>query len=235
MKSLIIAGTGIKSLAHLTKEVEVQLLNADMVLYLLNEPLMVDWVSKKAKRSIDLNNIYHDNRNRDVSYKKICDEVVSQTHLYNKVCLLVYGHPTLLSDTVQLLLNSSNLQAHVIVIPGISSLDCLLADLTIDPVDGMFAIEATRFILGKVNIPTQLHTIIWQIGMIGNRSTESSDNQLDLLQSKLLKFYDKQHEMILYEASLYPHLAPRIKKTKIYDLCNEEISRITTAYIPPAI
>lgn len=235
MKSLIIAGTGIKSLAHLTREVEVQLLNADMVLYLLNEPLMVDWVSQKAKRSIDLNDIYHRNQNRDVSYKKICDEVVYQTQIYNKVCFLVYGHPTLLSDTVQRLLNNSNLQAHIVVIPGISSLDCLLADLTVDPIDGIFAIEATRLILGKIDIQTQLHTIIWQIGMICNQSTASSYSQLDLLQSKLLKFYDKQQELILYEASLYPHLPPRITKTKIYDLCTENISRLTTAYIPPVL
>ena len=47
-KKLIITGSGIKSLSHLTVESQAAIEQADIVLYLLNEPILAQWVDAKA-------------------------------------------------------------------------------------------------------------------------------------------------------------------------------------------
>lgn len=52
--------------------------------------------------------------------------------------------------------------------PGISAIDCLFADLKIDPASmGLQSYDATEFLLYDENFSTTSHLVLWQIAIIG--------------------------------------------------------------------
>jgi tetrapyrrole methylase family protein/MazG family protein len=236
IKNLIICGAGIKSLSHHTKEFDVSVKSADIVIYLVNEPLLEIWLTKNTKKSFSLNPIYFSYPQRDQSYKKITETVISSFNDFDNVCLVFYGHPILLADSVNSIIKEAKtLDINVQVLPGISAFDCLLADLEINLNGGCFLSEASHLIKNQIKLDTSNHVIIWQVGVIDVESPRTNEYKGNVwkLKHELLKYYHKDSEVYLYEASIYPHIKPLIKKTKVGLIDKMEISSITTAYIPP--
>lgn len=56
--SLIVAGSGIKFLSHLTNEARAYIEQSDAVLYLVNDPAMKEWIKKTNPRSESLDPLY---------------------------------------------------------------------------------------------------------------------------------------------------------------------------------
>jgi len=239
LKKLIITGSGIKSLSHLTKESEAAIEQAEFVLYLVNEPIMGQWIEKKAKKSESLDALYFSEELRPNAYKRIIGHIKNSFDLYNHVCVIVYGHPLILSNAIMGLIKEIDRNTiELSVLPAISAFDCLLSDLEIDPFTGCFSIEANEFINKKKSIDITNHLIIWQIGMIEDGYTFTKNNNccaIELLKQELIVSYPSNHECILYEASIYPHVSPKKIKTTIESLDKTLISRITTLYIPPVL
>ena len=236
-KKLIITGSGIKSLSHLTMESQAAIEQADVVLYLLNEPTIAQWVEKKAQRSESLDELYFSEALRVDAYKKIADYVLLSLNRHENVCLLVYGHPLLLSHSVDYLLQQVDKHlVDVLVLPAISAFDCLLCDLEIDPFSGCFAIDATELLYKNKTLDNSNHLILWQIGMINNSETDATKERLTgmyVLQERLMQTYDAFQDCFFYEASLFPHFKPKITRTTLADMHQIPVSRITTLYVPP--
>lgn len=238
-KKLIVTGCGIKALSHFTNESIAAIEQADIVLFLVNEPITAQWLIKKSQKSESLEDIYFSAHLRTDAYKKIVERILFVLSQYDNVCVVVYGHPLLLSNSIEFLIkkidrNSIDLIFH----PGISAFDCLLADLEIDPWMGCFSIEANEFIIKDKSIDSTNHLIIWQVGAIGDHFTVVQSCHMDgisLLKNKLLKSYDARHQCVLYEASIYPHIPFQTTYTVISKMDQIPLTRITTAYIPPKI
>ena len=49
--TLVVVGSGIKFLSHLTVEVKVHIEQADQVFYLVNNPAMKEWIKKTGNAS----------------------------------------------------------------------------------------------------------------------------------------------------------------------------------------
>jgi uncharacterized protein YabN with tetrapyrrole methylase and pyrophosphatase domain len=235
-KNLIICGSGIKSLSHHTREFDVAVKNADVVIYLINEPILELWLQENSKKSFSLRELYFLSPQRANSYRLIEEKVIASFKHYNNICLVFYGHPLLLADSVSSIIKEAKSKdIKVQVLPGLSAFDCLLADLEIKLDGGCFMMEATFFLKHQTKIDTSYHVILWQIGMIDISSSPTSENPGSLLKLKneLIKYYPTSSIIYLYEASLYPYRKPLIVRTNINDLTEYHPSSITTAYIPP--
>ena len=235
-KKLIITGCGIKSLAHLTEESKAAIEQADLVLYLVNEPIAAQWIQNKSKQNESLENLYFNENIRINAYKKIADQILHRTITHDNICVVVYGHPLLLSNSIEHVIKQIDRNIiELTVIPAISAFDCLLADLEIDPLNGCFSIEANELINKNKQIDPTNHLIIWQVGLINDVHSKENHNLYDIkaLKKKLLQTYDMEHECILYESSMYPHIPCKKITTIISNIDQMPISRITTAYIPP--
>lgn len=236
MKNLVITGCGIKALSHINRENQVAIEQADIVFYLVNEPVTEQWIKSKSKRCQSLYALYHSTDARAKAYIKISDHVLESFKVFNNVCVVVYGHPLLLSNPIDRLISQAGeANINLTITPAISSFDCLLADLKIDPFWGCISIEANALIKEDKHIDNTYHLIIWQIGIINdNKAAETNGSiSLGLLINKLLKTYEKNHECIIYEASIYPHIQPKIIRTRIGQIDLHNTSRISTLYIPP--
>lgn len=243
MKKLIIAGTGIKFLSHLTIEVKSAIETSSCVFFLLNEPAMKNWVVKNAKKYISLDDIYFSSKLRSPSYSKIVDELLRSLQKNDDICFLIYGHPTFFSSVVDKITKRiSSKEVIIQIMPGISAIDCLFADLKIDPgKTGLQSYDATEFILYDEIFSITSHLVLWQIAIIGEMGI-INNNEINLnrqkegitiLISKLMTHYPEDYIVNLYVASQYPGLEFEVVSVELRKLNEVTIPRLATLYIPP--
>lgn len=235
---VILAGTGIKSLSHITREVEVSVQQADKVLYLVNEPVIEEWILKQASETESMHDLYIKNESRRDNYRAIIDKIIEEHEVCRNLCVLIYGHPTVFAyPGIEAIRQIERKGGVVKIMPGISAEDCLFADLRVNPGErGCLSIEATEFLLYDRVIDPMSHVIFWQIGQVGNTgipTTGLNNALLDYFCRRITEIYGHDKEVVLYEASLYPNIPPKIRKLNISLLKQEEISTISSLYLSP--
>lgn len=221
----------------MTKEAEAHIKKAELVLFLVNEPVMEEWIIVHAKNAQNLATIYFSQSNRADAYRLISEEILLSLERYDFVCVIFYGHPTVFAHPgLDAIKKAKQIGVETKVLPAVSAEDCLFADLEIDPGDcGCYSVEATDLLVYQRCPDISSHLIIWQIGMLGNLGHESivKLEAMELFIKHLLDFYSGDHLVVLYEASFYPGIDCSIKKIMLKDLAGQRISRISTLYIPP--
>lgn len=234
MKQLFIAGSGIKALSHLTLETKKILVNSEKVLYLLNDIHMKEWVERECLNSESLDEVYFSATKRIDSYKEISSYIISTYNKHDKTCVLMYGHPTVFASSA--LWAAKKIRSNggsVVILPAVSSLDCLFADLSIDPGDyGCFSVDATDFLIYKRVFDNRAHLILWQVGSLACFGQEKT-TKIEVLYNYLSLFYPGCHEVIIYEAATYPSQAPKKEKVRLDEICSDLFSNVSTLYIPP--
>lgn len=238
--SLVIVGSGIKFLSHLTNEARVYIEQSDKVLYLVNDPAMKEWIKKTAREFESLDPLYTKYPLRLDCYNAITDYILKILHHTDQhLCVVLYGHPSVFSlPGLNAAIRAKEEGYDVRILPGISAEDCLFADLLIDPgVYGCQSFEATDFLLYRRQFDSSCHLILWQIDIIGvldNPLLHDNRKGASILVDYLKSYYNVDHEVILYEAAQYPSFEPKILKLPLNKLPTANFSRISTLYIPPA-
>lgn len=237
-KKIVLLGTGIKAISHFTEEFKTYVKAADKVLYLVNEPIVGEWIEVNSKQAENLEKYYYNNQRRLTSYKKIKNKILSDTSIFNFIAVVLYGHPTIFADPGLLAINEAKTMGiDTLILPSISAQDVLFADMGIDPgMHGCVHVDATEFLIYDKKPNISMHVCIWQIGMIGNIAPPQKKqviNNVDVLVKKLSQYYPQDFEIYIYEASLYPGVDFKLIKCKLRDLEKQNISTLSTLYIPP--
>jgi tetrapyrrole methylase family protein / MazG family protein len=236
--SLVIVGSGIKFMAHLSVETMAYINQSDKVLYSVNEPAMESWIKKNGSNAESLDLFESNDRLRADVYREMTHHIVKNVKKPQHVCVIFYGHPTIFAQSaLDAVLMIKQEGYFTKILPGISAEDCLFADLCIDPGShGCQSYEATDFLIRERPISTVSHLILWQIGMIGALKKLSGHNNkpgLQLLLNYLKNTYPHNHPIFSYEAALYPHTEPKIGRFILNQLTEIEFSPLSTLYIPP--
>jgi tetrapyrrole methylase family protein/MazG family protein len=236
--SLVIVGSGIKFLSHLTVEAKANITHADKVLYLVNEPAIKEWICAANKNAESLSEIYFEHNLRIDSYKAITQYIVCHLGKIEKICVVLYGHPCVYAKpALDAVCEARRLGYSATILPGVSAEDCLFADLLIDPGShGCQSFDATDMLISRGMIDVGCHLIVWQVGVIGALGhAKSHDNRvgLRLLTDYLIGYYGNEHEIIVYDAAQYPGFDSLINHIKLSSLPDSRISRISTLYVPP--
>lgn len=237
--SLTLVGSGIKFYSHLTHETKAYILQSDLVLYLVNDPVMKAWIKKNSRRSESLDGLYVQHNERIDCYRAITNYILQCLRMRQHICIIFYGHPCVYSKPgLDAIIQASQEGFDTCILPGISAEDCLFADLKIDPSTyGCQSFEASDFLIYQRQLDPTCHVIFWQIDAIGildHSSAVKNKIGLGLFIQQLSKHYSLQHQVIIYEASQYPGFKPKITSVLLNDLINCVLSRISTLYIPPA-
>lgn len=237
--TLVIAGSGIKFLSHLTHETKVQVKHADKVLYLVNEPAIEEWIKGQNKNVESLYQLYVKHYRRLDCYKEITHKILSELEQHKLLCVILYGHPTVFAiPALEAAVQATKQGYQINTIPAISAEDCLFADLLIDPgFCGYQSYEATEFLIKEKIIDVSAHLILWQVGTIGAIGRPYKHNNakgINALVKKLNDYYEITHTVIVYEAAQYPHFKPRIDRISIQELIDITLTSLSTLYIPPA-
>lgn len=238
--NIVFVGVGIKFFSHITQEALANIMECEKLYYLVNEPAMIEWLSRTNKSAESLEDLYYAYDTRLEAYQNIAQKIIEESNNYSNICVVMYGHPLVLNLPTKLTIeaaSSSELDINVQVLPGISAESVLYCDLGIDPgVGGIQSYEASEFLYKKKIIDTSSHLILWQVGVIGAQGcTKDHDNSkgIKLLKDYLLGFYQEDHRVVFYEATQYPNVAPIINLSVLSEIDKPEISQLMTAYIPP--
>jgi len=152
------------------------------------------------------------------------------------VCAVFYGHPGVFVLPSHAAITQARAEGYdAEMLPGISAEDCLFADLGIDPaVHGCQTFEATDFLLRHRRFDPTSSLVIWQIGVVGEvRKHERNREGLKLLTAVLLDHYPADHQVIVYQAAMYPIDHPVIHPIRLADLPDSPMSTVSTLYVPP--
>lgn len=235
---LVLVGSGIKTLAHLTQEAQTYIEKADFVLYLLNEPVLEKYIKKLNANHESLEPYYFNHTIRNDAYSDIANHILLKASQYHFLTVVLYGHPTVFaSPGLTALKKAKALGYETLILPGVSAEDCLFADLEINPgKEGCISIEASEFLFKKRMLDPYSHVLLWQVAMLGNLTHTTNYQPINVkiaLLNKLLHYYSPQHELLIYEAAIYPGINPKIEKIRLEHLTNRNYSTLSTLYIPP--
>jgi len=237
---LIVAGTGIKVLGHVTLETRTLIERAGTLLYMVADPATGAWIREINPRAESLEPYFADGRTRWDAFQLIIERLLTEVRGGADVCAIFYGHPGVFVYMSHEAIRRARAEGFdASMLPGISAEDCLIADLCIDTAAmGYQCLEASYFLVQRRRPDTASALILWQIGVIGQFHAEftgTSTDGLAVLTEALLEHYPARHLVTVYEAAIFPVCDPFIRTVALADLPHVPVSRISTLYVPPAI
>lgn len=238
---LIIIGSGIETLGFTMGDEEL-IKTADKVFYCVADPATAIWIRDLHPAAYDLYVLYNDNKVRYTTYMQMTEAQLYYVRQGERVVVIYYGHPGIFVLSTHRAIMIARREGHrAIMRPGISALDCLCADLGVDPCHpGMQTHEATDMLLRMRKPDISLHVVLWQVGLIGEmgfRRKGYINSNFSIFINYLQEFYGEDYQLNHYVASRYPTIPPKIEIYKLSNLHKPEIqSRITglsTFYLAP--
>jgi hypothetical protein len=185
--------------------------------YLVADPVAALRIEALNPCSRSLDGFYGDTKPRRETYAEIVDAIVSDVTAGAHVCAVLYGHPGVFAwpgHEAIARLRAAGLPARML--PAVSALDCLVADLGIDPATtGLQTYEASYFFVRGPVVDPHATLVLLQVGMLGESGGAATDAvaaRFRLLVDRLAELYGGGREAILYEASPVPGTAPAITR-----------------------
>ena len=224
---------------QVTAEAAAAIERADEVLYLVPQRLAAEWIERTNPHSRSLEGMYAPGKPRHKTYAEMVDELLAPVRAGRDVCAAFYGHPgVFVTPGHEAVRRARAGGQRARMLPAVSALDCLVADLGIDPAaTGLQSYEATDFLVHRRPLDETATVVLWQIGVVGERSVaaEPRRENLALLVDRLAETYPREHEGIVYEASPYPLVAdPIVLRLPLADLPDARVPLLSTLVVPPA-
>jgi tetrapyrrole (corrin/porphyrin) methylase-like protein len=238
--SLTVVGTGIKA-GQITPDALSCIERAEKVLFIVTDVITPLWIQKINPTAEDLAVFYKRTDDRQIVYLKMVDRVLSCVRAGLSVCVVGYGHPGVFAFPLHESIRRARLEGFkASMLPGVSSEDCLFADLNIDPgARGCQSFEATDFLVHRRKFDPTSSLILWQIAIIGDLGYNPPWREscarpgLDVLVEYLREYYDGSHTTIIYQASQYLFCDPVIRRVPLEQLPEAHVTPISTLYVPP--
>jgi hypothetical protein len=235
---VVFVGTGFSLVTQTTPEALGAMRRADKLFHVVAEPAAAVWIKSLNPTAESLALLYREGKPRGETYREMVGRILEHVHRGEKVCVALYGHPTIGCDPTQMVLALGRDEGFAVrILPAISSDACLYADLGIDPmVDGIQAYEASVFVQRRPRIDTRTPIVLWQIGFIGESSIQFSGRAnkpgVTALARRLTAYYGKDHKVAIYQASWYPFLPSTVIWTDIRSLPETATAAVATLFVP---
>ncbi len=239
---ITVVGLGIRCPDQVTREAERALRRANEVLFVDTGLATEAYLRTLCARVTPLYaGSYVEGDTRLATYHHLAARVLDAALDRAPVAFAVQGHPTVFVNAPFLVRDAAAaLGLSFRVLPGISSMDCLFAELMIDPgVHGLLTVEATDLLLRRRPLLADVPTLIWQVGTVESRLYTTRRNRperLDRLVAALLASYPADHPVTAAFSSPHP-LAPGARiDVPLRDLreCAPDLHVGFTLYLPPA-
>jgi hypothetical protein len=215
--------------------------SADQLFYLIVDPVTEQWVRSLNPTATSLADLYAPGKPRLKTYREMIARMRRAVMDGKRVCATFYGHPGVLVYPARQVVRAVRRAGRSArLVPAISAEACLYADLGLDPgTHGVQSFEATDFLLYRRRIDPTSALILWQIGVLGettNRVPANPDHahRMDVLVRRLMRDYPRSHRVVIYAASTFPTVPPRIIRVPLYRLAHSAIGPMTTLYVPSA-
>ncbi len=196
------------------------------------------WIERLRPDAKSLRPLYPPGELRREIYENIVEAIVDPVRAGRRVCAALYGHPGV-ADFIghESVRRARDEGFAATMLPGVSSVDCLFADLGLDPgASGCQIYEATDFVVYRRGVDTSAALVLLQVAVVGLWRAEPGPNRagLRILSEYLGELYPAGHEGFLYEASPYTLADPVINPVRLDKLETAEAGEAATLYVPSA-
>jgi hypothetical protein len=234
--SLVVVGSGIKSLAHMTLEARSWLDRADAVFYLLSDPASEVWIQKNYPGSVDLSRLYSEHLQRSAVYEAMVEAMMRPVREGKTVCSVFYGHPGVFVTPTHEAIKVARAEGYSArMLPGVSASDCLYADVGFNPSEaGIQFYEATDILVYNRILHPENNVVLWQIGLVGNPTSLEDASKLPILIEYLYRFYDPDCEVVHYQGSVFSVCNPVVERLPLRELGKgAKVTTMSTLFLPP--
>lgn len=236
--SLACVGIGITLGSHISPLARSHIEQADVVFMGVSDGVVELWVKGMSKDARSLQPYYREGKSRLDTYREMVDAIMTEVRAGKRVCGVFYGHPGVFAWAPHKAIEIARLEGYTAHMePGISSEDCLYADVGIDPATfGCQHFETSQFMLYQRCIDPSAWLILWQVGLAGdktNRRFATGPAYRQVLVDILARHYPLDHEVILYQAATLPIQSPRIERLSLKTLPQADVGMSDTLAIPP--
>jgi hypothetical protein len=194
---LYLVGAGIDFPGHLTVQT-IEILSSCEQIYtnIPDDRLHVLPHDLRAK-CVSIWSLYRDKRERKKNYNDVTEEIVDRAMSVRPFGWLTPGHPMVFDSVSHALLKAGEERGwRVHVVPGISSLDTIFAEVGYDPANGLLVYEADGLVRDQVPILTNFALLLLQPGAFGSNLAHLSSWRPDLapLRDYICQFHAPDHE-----------------------------------------
>jgi uncharacterized protein YabN with tetrapyrrole methylase and pyrophosphatase domain len=206
----------------------------------VGDPIAEEAIKQLNPRgAVSMAGYYSEGESRMYAYNAMVEHILRCVRSGEVTVGAFYGHPGVFAYPSHESIRRAKAEGYSArMLPGISSEDCLFADLGVDPaVGGCQSYEATDFMLNTVSIDASSQLVLWQIGTLGDWTykTRMYDiRAMPLLVQKLSRFYPLSHTITVYEAAMFPGAEPMVAQIPLCWLAEFPITAAMTLYVPPA-
>ncbi len=237
--SLVIVGTGISLIVHTTVEALWCMQRAERLFYLVTNSAAEAWVRGLNPTAASLQDCYADGKPRFESYEEMVGRLLAAVRAGHGVCAAFYGHPGVFVWPGHEAIRRARAEGYPArMLPGLSTEDCLFADLGVDPGEaGCQSFEATDFLALRRRFDPCSSLVLWQVGALGEPSVRDGmtcrPDRLRLLTTTLRRHYPADHPVVVYKASQFSICDAVIARTTLSGLPRRKVPAMATLYLPP--
>ncbi len=230
-------GVGYLAAAHVTSETLALIRGAGRLFFLVDDPVIEQWLLALNPTAMSLADGAIEGTPLRDCCRNMAKQVMSAVRDCVNICVVFSGHPGIAVDPAHEILRRAKAEGHQAkMFPAVSALDCIFADLGIDPAHGCQFFEAETLIEMNYRLDPTSSLILFQPGVIGvQRHTTPiavSTTGIRRLTRLLQKYYPSPHEVIVYEAASLPIAPPRIERAALRLLPKLTLTPISTLYVP---
>ena len=237
-----IAGLGIQTARQLTREVEHAIRSSQEVFYLDTGAATSQVLEGLCPRVTPLYwQSYSEDQPRIGAYEHMALRVLEAALDHPPVTFAIHGHPLVAVHAPFLVLEAAKaLGLEAAVLPGVSAIDTVLADLRLDPViNGVQMYEATDLLLRRRPLQPDVPAILWQIGPLEtalHSDRRSRPERFHRLVAHLRQYYPAGHQVVAIYSSPHPLLPPATLRFRLEDMPSHagRIHAGFTLYVPPS-
>lgn len=236
--SLACVGIGIMLGSHITPLARSHIQTADVVFVAVSDGIVELWLKEMHADVRSLQPFYAEGKRRTQTYREMVDAMLSEVRAGKRVCAVFYGHPGVFAWAPHRAIKVAREEGYLAHMePGISSEDCLYADLGIDPGSvGCQHFDTTQYMLYRRQVDPSAWLILWQVGLAGEQTghrfaTGAAHRQV--LVDVLARDYPRDHEVIVYRAATLPTQVPRMERMPLERLVEADLDGADTLAIPP--
>jgi 16S rRNA C1402 (ribose-2'-O) methylase RsmI len=201
--SLVVVGTGIKLVAHTTREALDAITRAERLFFVVDDPATEEWLRRLNPSATSMRDHYREGKPRRRTYEEMARRLVAAVRSGIDVCAVFYGHPGVFVDPSHDAIRRLKRAGYPArMLPGISTEDCLWQ----------------VGLLGEASV---------RPGMT------SRVERVRLLVRTLRRSYPARHVVVLYEAAQFPVCDPVIRRVPLSRLASTPLRPVTTMYVPP--
>lgn len=230
-------GAGIDIGRDLTPSARWHIAAAGKVFFLVADPVAAESVLELNANAESLHTLYDVAKPRIDTYHQMVERVLASVRTGSKVCVVAYGHPGIFAYPMHKAVKDARAEGYTVaMLPGISSIDCLLTDLYIDPAaDGLQIFDASDLLFSERPFSVTTPLVLLQVAVVGDPGFKEQYGRegVTALADYLSRHYGSEHDAVVYQASQYSDLSPSIQHTTVAGIARASVNTGSTLYIPP--